>query len=102
VDAVNSNGSTSTTKYLMVEEFGVANSSTDNFNTQVSVFNDNGLPWTYWEVIPGLDQTQSGAPSSCGYDGYEIGLNSTKGNVKGAIQAANAATANQSWSGFEP
>jgi len=31
----------------MIEEFGVTSTSTDDFDTQVSVFNDNGVPWTY-------------------------------------------------------
>lgn len=91
-DAVNSD--TSVPKYVMIEEWGVASTSTDHFDTQVSVFNDNGLPWTYWQVVPGLDKTQPGAPANCGYDGFEIGLDSTKGDVKGALEAANRGTAN--------
>ena len=54
----------------------------------------------YWQVVPGLDGSQEGAPSDCGYDSFEIGLNSPKGDVKSAVAAANAATANQTWGGY--
>lgn len=54
----------------------------------------------YWQVVPGLDGSQAGAPESCGYDGFEIGLGSPKGDVAGAINAANAAPAAQSWVGY--
>ncbi|ORY16380.1 beta-1,3-mannanase [Clohesyomyces aquaticus] len=87
-------------KHVMIEEWGVSTSNTDNFDKQVAVFNDAGVPWIYWQVVPGLDGSQTGAPSSCGYDSYEIGLNSPKGDVAGAIAAANSATANQSWVGY--
>ncbi|OCL09864.1 glycoside hydrolase family 5 protein [Glonium stellatum] len=96
------NQANSAGKHVMVEEWGVSTSYQDDFNVQVSVFNDNGMPWLYWQVIPGLDQTQSGAPSSCGYDGFEIGLASSKGDIADAAAAANAATANQSWIGYVP
>lgn len=86
-------------KLALVEEWGVKSTSTDGFDRQVQVFNDNGVPWLYWQVVPGLDQTQSGAPSSCGYDGFEIGVASGKGDVKDAVAAADAATAEQNWEG---
>ncbi|KAF2737433.1 beta-1,3-mannanase [Polyplosphaeria fusca] len=86
-------------KLAMVEEWGVAADSQDNFDKQVKVFNDAGEPWLYWQVVPGKDQTESGAPQNCGYDGFEIGLNSKKGNFKAAVAAANKAKAAQDWTG---
>ena len=50
-----------------------------------------------WQVVPGLDCSQAGAPESWGYDGFEVGLDNPKGDVAGAIAAANAAPAAQSW-----
>ncbi|KAJ5899641.1 beta-1-3-mannanase [Penicillium taxi] len=90
----------STGKHVMIEEWGVSTSYEDSFDTQVKVFNDAGMPWLYWQVIPGKDQTQDGALDSCGYDGYEIGLNSSKGDVAKAIADANTVTAFQSWNGY--
>ncbi|KAF9631153.1 putative beta- -mannanase protein [Lasiodiplodia theobromae] len=72
-------------KEVVIEEWGVAADSEDGFNTQVEVFNDAGVPWLYWQVVLGKDQTQGGALENCGYDGFEIGLNSTKGNISAAI-----------------
>jgi hypothetical protein len=54
----------------------------------------------YWQVVLAKDATESGAPSGCGFDGFEIGIASSKGDVASAMKAANAATANQSWAGF--
>jgi mannan endo-1,4-beta-mannosidase len=54
----------------------------------------------YWQVVPGLDGSQNGAPTSCGYDGFEIGINSQKGDVASAVAAANAAVAAQDWTGY--
>jgi mannan endo-1,4-beta-mannosidase len=48
-------------------------------------------------VVPGKDQTQSGVPTNCGYDGFEIGVASSKGNLKKAFADANMAKSNQSW-----
>lgn len=84
-------------KLVMVEEWGVAVGNQDNFEKQVKVFNDAGIPWLYWQFVPGKDGSQSGAPANCGYDSYEIGLNSPKGNIGDAVRAANRATANQTW-----
>ncbi|OJD39044.1 beta-mannanase [Diplodia corticola] len=81
-------------KKVMLEEWGVAEGSEDGFEAQVAVFNGAGL---YWQVVPGKDQTQDGAPLSCGYDGFEIGLNSTKGNVRAAVDEANPVSAAQNW-----
>ncbi|KAI3396839.1 hypothetical protein diail_11610 [Diaporthe ilicicola] len=73
-------GEAGTGQKVMVEEWGVSATSEDGFDKQVAVFNDAGVPWKlYWQVVPGKDQTQEGAPESCGYDGFEIGLNSSKG-----------------------
>jgi mannan endo-1,4-beta-mannosidase len=104
-------------KQVMVEEWGVSIAFQDDFNQQVAVFNNAGIPWVslctyrfeterltseklYWQVVPGLDGSQAGAPASCGYDGFEIGLDSPKGDIKSAIFAANVANANQSWTGY--
>ncbi|GME26543.1 putative beta- -mannanase protein [Neofusicoccum parvum] len=94
LDAVDAAG---TGKKVMIEEWGVAADSEDGFEEQVAVFNDAGL---YWQVVPGKDQTQDGAPASCGYDGFEIGLNSSKGDVAAAVAKANSATAAQDWTGY--
>jgi mannan endo-1,4-beta-mannosidase len=51
----------------------------------------------YWQVVPGLDGSEAGAPTGCGYDSFEIGLNSPKGDVASAVAAANAAPVAQSW-----
>jgi mannan endo-1,4-beta-mannosidase len=51
-------------------------------------------------VVPGNDQTQSGALSNCGYDGFEIGMGSSKGDVKMAVELANRAMSNQSMLGY--
>ncbi|KAK0637849.1 hypothetical protein DIS24_g10419 [Lasiodiplodia hormozganensis] len=75
-------------KEVVIEEWGVAADSEDGFNTQVEVFNDAGVPWLYWQVVPGKDQTQNGSLANCGYDGFEIGLNSAKGNVSSALTKA--------------
>lgn len=50
-------------------------------------------------MIPGDDGTESCSSGCCtGYDGFEVGLTSGKGNVQSAISAANAATTVQDWS----
>lgn len=104
-------------KLVMVEEWGVAADSQDNFAKQVKVFNDAGVPWVskvpgnaldlfvlmvlqlYWQFVPGKDGTQPGVPTNCegGYDGFEIGLDSPKGDIKAAVQEVNKAAANQTW-----
>lgn len=108
---------------VMVEEWGVAAASEDGFDEQVGVFNDAGVPWVsapsssspcpeprhlsqlttplqlYWQVVPGRDQSQDGAPAGCGYDGFEIGLDSPRGDVAGAVGAAGSTAAWQDWSG---
>jgi mannan endo-1,4-beta-mannosidase len=90
----------------MIEEWGVTSSPSGQFDQQVSVFNQNGVPWMYWQIIPGADQTQSCSGQCCGtnngnsYDGFEIGINSSKGNVKSAVAQARSVTALQDWSGF--
>ena len=60
----------------------------------------------YWQVIPGKDQSQSCSGEWCynnngnSYDSFEIGLTSSKGDVKGAMQTALKKTAAQDWHGF--
>lgn len=51
----------------------------------------------YWQVIPGLDQTQTGASADCVWDASEIGLESAKGDVEGAAHAACEASADRAW-----
>ncbi|KAI4711717.1 hypothetical protein J4E89_003159 [Alternaria sp. Ai002NY15] len=87
-------------KNIMMEEWGVSVDYQDSFDTQVQVFNDAGVPWLYWQIVPGLDGSEAGAPTSCGYDSFEIGLGSSKGDVAGGIAAASAASAAQSWAGY--
>ncbi len=60
--------------------------------------NTNSVYQIYWQFVPGSDGTQSCSSGCCsGYDGFEINLNSGKGNVKSGIAAANAATSKQNW-----
>ena len=88
-------------KLLYVEEWGVSTSDTDNFDSQASAINDAGVPFDYWEFTPGPDGTQTCWTGCCtGYDGYEVGLNSTKGNAKQALENAASHTAAQDWSGL--
>lgn len=50
-------------------------------------------------MIPGSDNTQACSNSCCkGYDGFEIGFTSGKGNLRSAISSANSATTVQDWS----
>ncbi|MCJ1308691.1 hypothetical protein MMC25_002345 [Agyrium rufum] len=90
-------------KLLMIEEWGVDGSPAGQFDQQVAIFNNAGIPWLYWQITPGQDQTQTCQGSCCGttngnsYDGFEIGLTSSKGNVKAAISKADGTTAAQSW-----
>ena len=93
-------------KLLMIEEWGVTSSPAGQLGDQVAVFNGAGVPWMYWQVVPGQDQTESCSGQCCGsndgnsYDGFEIGVGSEKGDVKGAVAAANRMTAVQDWSGI--
>lgn len=49
-------------------------------------------------MIPGQDAVQ-GCTSCCsGFDGFELGLHSSKGNAQVALQAAESETAVQDWS----
>lgn len=95
----------------------MAASSEDGFDEQVGVFNSAGVPWVsapsslalryisrhasglltylrlYWQVVPGKDQSQDGAPASCGYDGFKIGLSSPKDDIAAAVDAAGSTAA---------
>ncbi|KAF2466233.1 uncharacterized protein BDR25DRAFT_237190, partial [Lindgomyces ingoldianus] len=81
-------------EHVTVEERGVSTSYQDDFDIQLTALE------VYWQVVPGLDASQEGSPSDCGYDRYEIGVNSSKGDIASAVAAANAARANQSWDGY--
>ncbi|KAL6808482.1 glycoside hydrolase family 5 protein [Trichoderma sp. SZMC 28015] len=86
-------------KLLHVEEWGVQTSYGSNFDAQAASLNAQGIPWTYWQMIPGSDGTQSCSSGCCtGYDGFEVGFNSGKGNLKNAISTANSKTTKQDWS----
>ncbi|KAI9703504.1 MAG: hypothetical protein M1820_005808 [Bogoriella megaspora] len=87
-------------KLLYVEEWGVSTDYADDFNSQVAAINGAGVPWLYWQFTPGPDATQDCWTGCCtGYDGFEIGLNSTKGNVEQALENAASANGAQDWSG---
>src|SRR4051794_11408801 len=57
-------------KHVMVEEWGVGtDASYDSIATQAAVFNNAGVPWLYWMIIPGksVDESCNGAtvPACC-------------------------------------
>ncbi|KAL9110318.1 MAG: hypothetical protein Q9227_005049 [Pyrenula ochraceoflavens] len=97
-------------KLLMVEEFGYCDDASlcgsvyqDNFDKQAAAITAQKIPYTYWEMVEGPDDSQ--AKSDCwtncctGYDGFDLGIHngSSKGDPKSAIAAANQQTAAQSW-----
>ena len=100
-------------KHLLIEEFGVGESCCDDqvpdseFNGLVNLFNNNGIPFLYWEMVSAADETQD---CSAGYDGsvcchqspdgYEIGPGSSKGNLPAAFKQASGVTAAQDWTGY--
>jgi len=86
-------------KHLMIEEWGIKDGM--SFSDQVNVFNGAGVPWMYWEVTMS-DQTQPCGTSSCcgGWDGFEIGITSGKGDVKDAVATANSVEGRQDWTGY--
>lgn len=75
-------------KKVLVEEFGVGGPSfpSSDYDGITSNLNSLGLPWLYWEYVPGPDSVSScpatGADACCtnagSYDGYEIGPATTK------------------------
>ncbi|KAL7945039.1 glycoside hydrolase family 5 protein [Trichoderma barbatum] len=86
-------------KLLHVEEWGVQTSYKSNFNDQAASLNAQGIPWTYWQMIPGDDGTEACNSGCCtGYDGFEVGFNSGKGNLQYAISQAKSKTTKQDWS----
>ncbi|GFP59156.1 probable mannan endo-1,4-beta-mannosidase F [Trichoderma asperellum] len=86
-------------KLVYVEEWGVATSYPSDFNDQSAALNSIAYPWLYWQMIPGDDGTESCNSGCCtGYDGFEIGFNSGKGNLQYAISQANTKTTKQDWS----
>ncbi|CAL5873313.1 uncharacterized protein PFLUO_LOCUS7584 [Penicillium psychrofluorescens] len=85
-------------KLIYVEEWGVSTSYNSDFNDQAAAINSAGYPWIYWQFIPGDDGTESCNSGCCtGYDGFEIGFNSSKGDIRTAIAKANSATTIQNW-----
>ncbi|PNP40479.1 hypothetical protein TGAMA5MH_07476 [Trichoderma gamsii] len=85
----------SNNKLVYIEEWGVATSYSSNFNDQSAAINNIAYPW----MIPGSDGTQSCNSGCCtGYDGFEVGFNSGKGNLQYAISQANTKTTKQDWS----
>jgi mannan endo-1,4-beta-mannosidase len=52
----------------------------------------------YWQFIPGDDGTETCNSGCCtGYDGFEIGLDSGKGDIATAIANANSKMTVQKW-----
>ncbi|RFU73379.1 glycoside hydrolase family 5 [Trichoderma arundinaceum] len=89
----------SNNKLAYVEEWGVATNYASNFDAQASAINGQSIPWVYWQMIPGSDGTQSCSSGCCsGYDGFEVGFNSGKGNLQNSIYQANSKTTKQDWS----
>lgn len=79
----------------------MSTSDQDGFDAQAAGINGAGIPWVYWEFTPGPDGTQDCWTGCCtGYDGFEVGFNSSKGNAQQAIQNAASQTAAQDWSGL--
>ncbi|KAG4440554.1 hypothetical protein IFR05_003970 [Cadophora sp. M221] len=99
-------------KHVMVEEWGVGtDSSYDSIATQAAVFNNAGVPWLYWMIIPGksIDESCDGAsvPACChkGLDtaanlAFEVGVTSSRADFGALIGNANKATGRQDWSGY--
>ncbi|TVY71426.1 putative mannan endo-1,4-beta-mannosidase F [Lachnellula suecica] len=98
--------SASNNKLAHVEEWGVATSYKSNFDAQVSALNAQDIPWVCRiisklskAVTFGPDGTETCTTGCCtGYDGFEVGLNSGKGNVKSALSGAAGRTTKQDWS----
>ncbi|KAL9623331.1 MAG: hypothetical protein Q9160_002438 [Pyrenula sp. 1 TL-2023] len=98
-------------KLLMVEEFGFCDDATqpcgsvyrDNFDKQAAAITAQQVPFTYWQMVPGPDDSQAKTDCWTGccqfYDGFEVGIHNQtgKGNVATAIKAAAAQRAAQSW-----
>tara|TARA_R110002060_G_scaffold44418_3_gene55815 strand:+ start:300 stop:671 length:372 start_codon:yes stop_codon:yes gene_type:complete len=99
-------------KHVMVEEWGVGtDDSYDSIATQAAVFNNAGVPWLYWMIVPGksVDQSCDGAtvPACChkGLDmtanaAFEVGVTSSRADFKTLIGNANAVTGRQDWTGY--
>ncbi|KAI9727306.1 MAG: hypothetical protein M1828_006925 [Chrysothrix sp. TS-e1954] len=105
-------------KGILVEEWGSQTGHWD-FNDISAIFNDNGIPWLYWEVTPGpddssqceeivqrdysittVDPTFAGLLNECqvSFDANELGgyNNANLTALSGAMQAAATATLNPS------
>jgi mannan endo-1,4-beta-mannosidase len=97
-------------KHLMIEEWGVGTSSSmDSIADQAAVFNDNGVPWLYWMIIPGMsvDESCDGQGACCHKNmstdvtqDFEVGLNSGRADWGQLIGTADSTTGRQDWTGY--
>ncbi|KAH7370824.1 glycoside hydrolase superfamily [Rhexocercosporidium sp. MPI-PUGE-AT-0058] len=99
-------------KHVMVEEWGVGtDASYDSIATQAAVFNNAGVPWLYWMIIPGksVDESCNGAtvPACChkglsttANEAFEVGVTSSRAHFGTLIGNANKATGRQDWTGY--
>jgi len=103
-DTAASNG-----KHLMVEEWGVGTGSDyDSVGKQAKVFNDAGVPWLYWMIIPGKSVDEGCDGSKCCHQGlstkaneaFEVGVSSSRADFKGLIGTAAGTAGKQDWTGY--
>ncbi|KAH7413382.1 glycoside hydrolase superfamily [Cadophora sp. MPI-SDFR-AT-0126] len=99
-------------KHVMVEEWGVGtDASYDSIATQAAVFNDTGVPWLYWMIIPGksVDESCDGAtvPACCHVglstavnEAFEVGVTSSRADFGTLIGNASGMTGRQDWTGY--
>jgi mannan endo-1,4-beta-mannosidase len=99
-------------KHLMIEEWGVGTASNmDSIADQAAVFNDNGVPWLYWMIIPGksVDESCDGAtvPACCkaglstsDTEDFEVGVGSSRADFGNLIGTAANTAGMQDWTGF--
>ncbi|CAG8955814.1 hypothetical protein HYFRA_00011683 [Hymenoscyphus fraxineus] len=95
-------------KLVFVEEWGVgSDSSYDSVAKQAAVFTDAGVPWMYWQIIPGksIDESCSGGCchsglSSTPNEAFEVGITSKRADFKTLMGAANSKPATQDWTGI--
>ena len=88
-------------KLLYVEEWGVNVTFQDNFDKQAAALTGTGVPMLYWQFTTGPDGTQSCTTGCCtGYDGWEVGLTSSKGNAAAALKKIAQTAAKQDWTGL--
>jgi mannan endo-1,4-beta-mannosidase len=97
-------------KHLMIEEWGVGTaSSMDSIADQAAVFNNNGVPWLYWQIIPGKSIDEScDAQDACCHQGlssddtqdFEVGVGSSRADFGTLIKTADKTAGRQDWTGF--